>query len=172
MIKLTVNGRAVTTESDPTTRLLDFLRVELGLTGTKEGCGGGECGACTVLVDGAPICSCLMILGSAADREVVTVEGLGGKEGALHPVQQALVDQGAVQCGYCTPGLVLNVTAFLQSGDPREEPDVRRAISGNLCRCTGYAKILDAVSQAAESYPDASRKARPGAGADAEKGAQ
>ena len=155
-ITLTVNGRRVSTEADPTTRLLDFLRVELGLTGTKDGCGGGDCGACTVLVEGSPSCSCLMILGSAADREVLTIEGLHGEEGALHPVQQAFVDQGAVQCGYCTPGLIMNVTAFLESGEPREEPDVRKAISGNLCRCTGYAKILDAVSQAAESYPELS----------------
>ncbi|MDY0002991.1 MAG: (2Fe-2S)-binding protein [Polyangia bacterium] len=150
---LLVNGRKVTTCAEPTTRLLDFLRDELGLTGTKEGCGGGECGACTVIVDGSPVCSCLMLLGSAAGKEVLTVEGLHGEDGGLHPVQQAFVDHAAVQCGFCTPGLLMNATAYLESGDPKDPQSVRHALAGNLCRCTGYAKILDAVEQASRALP-------------------
>jgi len=147
---LTVNGRSVTTSAPPTTRLLDFLRDELGLTGTKEGCGSGECGACTVLVDGKPVCTCLMLLGSAEGRAVTTVEGLGNGE-TLHPVQQAFVEEGAVQCGFCTPGLVMNVTGVLAEDGPLPEEGIRHAIAGNLCRCTGYAKVVAAVKKAGGS---------------------
>ncbi len=148
-MKITVNGAVHITTAAPTTRLLDFLRNELGLTGAKEGCGGGECGACTVLVDGAPICSCLMILGSAADREVTTIEGLGDAEGGLDPLQQAFVDEGAVQCGYCTPGLVMSARALVDSGRPLDDKVVRTALAGNICRCTGYKKVVDAVLKVA-----------------------
>jgi len=144
-IKITVNGTDHFTGASPTMRLLDFLREDLGLTGAKEGCGGGECGACTVLVDGAPICSCLMVLGSAAEREVTTVEGLGDGHGGLDPIQQAFVDEGAVQCGYCTPGLVMSARALVDSGRELSDDVVRTALAGNICRCTGYKKVVDAV---------------------------
>lgn len=146
---ITVNGVVHITHASPTTRLLDFLREELGLTGAKEGCGGGECGACTVLVDGAPICSCLMVLGSAAEREVTTIEGLGDGAGGLDPIQQAFVEEGAVQCGYCTPGLVMSARALVDSGQELSDQVVRTALAGNICRCTGYKKVVDAVLKAA-----------------------
>lgn len=148
-IRITVNGTVHTTTAAPTTRLLDFLRDELGLTGVKEGCGGGECGACTVLVDGAPICSCLMMIGSAAEREVTTVEGLGDGAGGLDPIQQAFVEEGAVQCGYCTPGLVMSARALVDSGQDLTDEVVRTALAGNICRCTGYKKVVDAVLKVA-----------------------
>ena len=149
-ITLTVNGTAHRTTAAPTIRLLDYLRDELGLTGAKEGCGSGECGACTVLVDGAPICSCLMVLGSAAGREVTTIEGLGDEAGGLDPVQEAFVAVGAVQCGYCTPGLVLSARAFLDRGEEISDEAIRHAIAGNLCRCTGYTKVVTAIRDAAD----------------------
>jgi len=153
IMTITVNGVTHTTRAAPTTRLLDFLREELGLTGAKEGCGGGECGACTVLVDGNPICSCLMVLGSAAEREVTTIEGLGDGAGGLDPVQRAFVEEGAVQCGYCTPGLVMSARALVDSGRELNDHVVRTALAGNICRCTGYKKVVDAVLKVAATGP-------------------
>lgn len=148
-LRITVNGQVVETQAPPTTRLLDFLRGELGLTGTKEGCGGGECGACTVLVDGKPICSCLMLLGSAAGHVVTTIEEVHGADGGLHPVQEALVDEAGVQCGFCTPGIVMNLVGVLEEDGPQTDPDaIRHAMAGNLCRCTGYEKIVSAAQVA------------------------
>ena len=150
-LQIQVNGETVETHAAPTLRLLDFLRDELGLTGTKEGCGGGECGACTVLLDGKPVCSCLVLLGSAAGHAVTTVEGVSGPEGELHPVQEALVEEAGVQCGFCTPGIVMNVVGVLAEDGPQTDPDaIRQAIAGNLCRCTGYEKIVSAVQRASE----------------------
>ena len=148
---IAVNGKSHTVTVPLTMRLLDYVRDELGLTGAKESCGSGECGACTVLVDGRPICSCLMIVGSALGREVTTVEGLLAQDGTLHPVQQAFVDEGAIQCGYCTPGLVLSAKAFVDQGAEPTDDAVRQALAGNLCRCTGYAKIFKAVKKAASA---------------------
>lgn len=125
-------------DAPPMARLLDVLREECGLTGTKEGCGEGECGACTVLVDGEPVCACLVPVAQAADCEVITVEGLGGN----HPLQKAFVAEGAAQCGICTPGMLLTATT-IASGSSIEE--VRAALAGNLCRCTGYEAIYRAV---------------------------
>lgn len=128
-------------------RLLDVLREVLGLTGTKEGCGEGECGACTVLVDGKPVDSCLVLIGQVQGRAITTIEGLSnGKE--LHPLQQAFIDEGAIQCGYCTPGMILAAKALLDSNPNPGEEEIRRSISGNLCRCTGYQKIIKAVQAA------------------------
>ncbi len=149
VLTVRINGRLRTFEVEPGRRLLDLLRDDAGLTGTKEGCGAGECGACTVLVDGRPAPSCLVLASSCEGREVVTVEGLAPSPGALHPFQQALVEGGGVQCGFCTPGVAVTGAAALDRGvGDREEG--ARLLSGNLCRCTGYAKILDALEAAAE----------------------
>lgn len=140
-----VNGRAVSTP-DPGTRLLDFLREDLDLTGAKEGCGMGECGACTVLVDGEPLCSCLVLVGQVADAEVLTAEGLA--ERGLHPVQQAFVDAHASQCGFCTPGMIVSAAALLARDPEPDEDAVRLSLAGNLCRCTGYTAIFSALQEA------------------------
>jgi aerobic-type carbon monoxide dehydrogenase small subunit (CoxS/CutS family) len=137
-----VNGRPVAV-SDPARRLLDFLREDLGLTGAKEGCGMGECGACTVLVDGEPVCSCLVLCGQAANAEVTTAEGLA--ERGLHPVQRAFVEAFASQCGFCTPGMIVSAAALLASDPDPSEDSVKVALAGNLCRCTGYSAIFNAI---------------------------
>jgi carbon-monoxide dehydrogenase small subunit len=130
-------------------RLLDLLRQRLGLTGTKEGCGIGECGACTVLLDGLPVNSCLVPAAQAEGREILTIEGLEGEDGSLHPIQQAFIDAGAIQCGFCTPAMVLNAYALLEQNPSPEENEIKEAISGTLCRCTGYRQIIEAIILAA-----------------------
>jgi aerobic carbon-monoxide dehydrogenase small subunit len=148
-VSCTVNGEArVADDVWPGESLLYVLRERLGLPGSKNACEQGECGSCTVLLDGVPVCSCLVAAGQAEGRAVVTVEGLADGE-ELHPVQQAFVDAGAVQCGFCTPGLVVAVHDLLERNPTPDEGDVREALAGNLCRCTGYEKILDAVRLAA-----------------------
>ncbi|MDP7079103.1 MAG: (2Fe-2S)-binding protein [Candidatus Undinarchaeales archaeon] len=144
----TVNGRDHLVDPPGETRLLDMLRG-LGYTGVKEGCSSGECGACTVLLDGEPVCSCLIFAHQARAREVTTIEGVAGDE-RLHPIQQAFIDVGAVQCGFCTPGVILSSLALLRCNPDPSEKDVREALSGNLCRCTGYVKIVEAVLEAAK----------------------
>jgi carbon-monoxide dehydrogenase small subunit len=148
-VRFVVNGRTVERETDAGTRLLDLLREGLGLTGTKEGCGEGECGACTVLLDGRAVNSCLVLAPQVDGKEVVTVEGLAQGE-KLHPIQQAFVDEGAVQCGFCTPGFIMATYALLRENPDPSDDEIRSALEGNLCRCTGYAKILNAVRYAAE----------------------
>ncbi len=143
-----VNGRRVT-PTNRAMRLLDYLRDSLGLTGAKEGCGMGECGACTVLVDGEPVCSCLVLVGQIANADVVTAEGLATDE-RLHSVQQAFVDHHASQCGFCTPGIVVSAAALLTRTPHPDDADVREALVGNLCRCTGYQAIFRAVASLAE----------------------
>lgn len=135
--------------------LLYVLRERCGLPGSKNACEQGECGSCTVYLDGVPACSCLVAAGQAQGREVVTVEGLSSKAG-LHPVQQAFIEAGAVQCGFCTPGLIVATHDLLERSERPSDPEIREALAGNLCRCTGYEKILDAVRLAAErlSPPD------------------
>ncbi len=148
-IELTVNGTA--READDVWEgesLLYALRERLGLPGSKNACEQGECGSCTVYLDGLPVCSCLVAAGQAAGREVHTVEGLA-EGGHLHPVQQAFVDRGAVQCGFCTPGLVVTTHDLLERNPAPSDPEIREALAGNLCRCTGYEKIMDAVRAAA-----------------------
>lgn len=143
-ISLIVNGIPREIDASPSMRLLDVIRDVLGLTGTKEGCGEGECGACTVLLDGKPVDSCLVLAGQVQGREVTTIEGISdGKE--LHPLQRAFIDEGAVQCGYCTPGMILAAKALLDSNPNPSEEEIRQGISGNLCRCTGYKKIVKAI---------------------------
>lgn len=168
-----VNGRTVRAEVPATRTLLEFLREDLGLTGTKEGCGKGECGACTVLVDGKPVNSCLMLAYQADGKQVVTIEGLE-RDGSLHPIQEAFVTEGAVQCGFCTPGMIMSAKALLDANPSPTRDEIRQAISGNLCRCTGYAKIIRAIEVAAARLPGAERGDDPGAtgtGAGARAGA-
>jgi len=148
MIRLKVNGQTREVEAPPLARLLDVLRVTMGLPGTKEGCGEGECGACTVLLDGLPVNSCLVAAGQCAGREVTTVEGLA-TGAALTPLQQCFVEDGGAQCGICTPGMLIAADALLRANPRPTEDDVRDAIAGNLCRCTGYQRIVDSVMNAA-----------------------
>jgi carbon-monoxide dehydrogenase small subunit len=149
-LTLTVNGTLHQLDVPPLRRLLDVLRVDLGLTGTKEGCGEGECGACTVLLDGAPVNACLVPVLQAAGRTVETIEGLADGD-ELHPVQAAFVDHGAVQCGFCTPGMVLSAVALLRDHPRPTREQIREGLVGNICRCTGYHKIVDAVEAAARN---------------------
>jgi carbon-monoxide dehydrogenase small subunit len=147
-ISLTVNGESHTVEVDAKDLLLQVLREKLGLTGTKEGCGTGECGACTVLVDGEPVNSCLYLAMRAEGKTVLTIEGLA-QEGKLHPLQQAFIDNAAVQCGFCAPGMLLSAKALLDRNPRPTEREIREGIAGNICRCTGYVKVVKAIRQAA-----------------------
>ena len=150
IVEFCLNGKPVSMETAPDRRVVDLLREELGLTGTKECCGSGECGACTILVDGESRLSCLMLAAQLTGRSVTTIEGVAGEAG-MHIVQRAFVEQGAVQCGFCTPGMILATLDLLRRiPDPTRE-EVRRELSGNLCRCTGYQKIVDAVMVAASA---------------------
>ena len=150
VITCTVNGEDHTVLADPRDTLLELLRDRLGLTGTKEGCGNGNCGSCTVLMDGEPVCACLVLAGEAAGADVTTVEGL--KVGAArHPVQQALIDHGGTQCGFCTPGIIMSAVALLERNPTPTDGEIRHAIAGNICRCTGYEKIIRAIASAAAS---------------------
>ena len=147
-VRFTVNGRAVELRTHPMARLLDVLREELALTGTKEGCGEGECGACSVLVDGELVNSCLVPVAQVEGAAVATIEGVAG-DGELHPVQRAFVEHGGAQCGICTPGMVMAAVALLAHTPQPSEEQIRTGLAGNLCRCTGYMKIFDAVAAAA-----------------------
>ena len=148
-LNFSLNGLAESIEVTPRTRLLDALRNKLGLTGTKEGCGTGDCGSCTVLLDGKAVNSCMVAALQVEGCEVTTIEGVG-KPGDLHPVQQAMVQEGGIQCGFCTPGMVMSLKSlFDEESNPNEEA-VRVAISSNLCRCTGYDKIVRAIQDAAK----------------------
>src|SRR5690349_24804077 len=146
---LKVNGIAYPLELDAGRTLLTVLRGEVGLTGAKEGCDDSECGACMVLLDGQPVNSCSYLALQADGREIVTIEGLAGEDGQLHPLQQAFLDQGGVQCGFCTPGMLISAKALLDRNPSPDEDEIRLALSGNLCRCTGYSGIVRAVQVAA-----------------------
>lgn len=159
ILEMTVNGRLVRLEVDGLRPLLDVLRDDLGLTGTKVGCREGECGACTVLLNGKAVNSCLIPAMKAHGGEVITVEGLGTVE-APHPVQKALAEAGGVQCGYCTPGFVVSAVALLERNPHPSVEDVREAIAGNLCRCTGYVRIVRGILMAAEQM--ANHRIKPG----------
>ncbi|WP_352418369.1 (2Fe-2S)-binding protein [Proteiniborus sp.] len=148
-IELNVNGKVHSVEIDEDMRLVDVLRDKLGLLGAKEGCGEGECGACTVIMDGETVASCLVMAFQAEGKEILTIEGLGD-ENNLHPIQKAFLDEGAVQCGFCIPGMVLSAKALLDKNPSPNRNEIREAISGNLCRCTGYNKIVNAVEKAAK----------------------
>jgi aerobic carbon-monoxide dehydrogenase small subunit len=150
LINLNVNGTEYELAVAPNRTLTQALRDDLGLFGTKEGCGVGDCGACTVIMDGKPVNSCLVLAVQADGSEITTIEGVAGAEG-LHPVQQAFVELGAIQCGFCRPGMILSAKSLLDSRPEPTEREIREALSGNLCRCTGYQKIVEAVQEAAKT---------------------
>ncbi len=150
IIHLTVNGRAQELAVDIRASLADVLRRQLGLTSVKKGCEVGECGACTVLIDGRAVDSCLYLAVWADGREILTVEGLRAGDGSLHPVQRAFIEKAAVQCGFCTPGIIMSAVEIVGAGRRYTREELRRELSGHLCRCTGYENILDAVQQAVE----------------------
>ncbi len=149
-IAVSVNGVRYRRRVESRTLLSDFLRHDLGLAGTHVGCEHGVCGACTILLDGQPVRSCLMLAVQAENCEISTVEGLAGTDGEYHPLQQAMHDHHGLQCGYCTPGILMTMSAFLEENLSPSEEQVREALSGNLCRCTGYQNIVDAVMSAAK----------------------
>jgi carbon-monoxide dehydrogenase small subunit len=147
IVSFELNGKDVHVETSSDRRAVDLLREELGLAGTKESCGNGDCGACSILVDDKARLSCLTLAAQLQGRKVVTIEGVCGEDGRLHPVQKAFIESGALQCGYCTPGMVIAVIDLLNSNPSPSRNEIREAISGNLCRCGAYQKILDAVEE-------------------------
>jgi carbon-monoxide dehydrogenase small subunit len=149
-ISLHVNGDTYTLAVDPWKTLNEVLREDLGLTGTKLGCGSGDCGACTVMIDGKTVSSCLTLAMEAAGKEILTVEGLAESGEKLHPIQEAFLEKGAIQCGYCTAGMEMSALFLLKGNASPKEAEIRRGLSGNLCRCTGYNKIVDAIESAAQ----------------------
>ena len=149
-IKLFVNGDVYEVYTEPNRTLLDVLREDLELTGTKRGCDTGECGACTVLLNGKPVNSCLVLAIEADGQEVVTIEGISRPNLPLHPVQEAFIEKWAIQCGFCTPGMIVSAKALLDRNPDPSEEEIKQVLAGNLCRCTGYVKIVEAVRAAAE----------------------
>ncbi len=149
LISLTINNEKYELAVAPNQTLAEVLRYELGLTGTKQGCGVGDCGTCTVIMDGKPVNSCLVLAVQANGKHVLTIEGMQTDQG-LHPIQQAFVDDGAIQCGFCSPGMILTAKSLLDRNPKPNESEIRMAISGNLCRCTGYQKIVEAIQHASE----------------------
>jgi carbon-monoxide dehydrogenase small subunit len=150
IVRFRVNGEQTTVHVEPTKTLLDVLREDLFLTGTKRGCDSGECGACTVLLNGQAVHSCLILAAELDGKDVLTIEGLSKDRKELHPLQKAFIEKGAVQCGFCTPGLIMTAKALLDENPNPTEEEVRYDVSGNLCRCTGYSKIVEAILTAAE----------------------
>ncbi len=148
-INLTVNKKHYTLSVNPLKPLINVIREDIGLTGTKSGCGKGECGACTLLLNGKPVTSCIIPAAQANNADIVTIEGIGSEE-KLHPIQEAFVEEGAVQCGFCTPGMIISSYALLKKNSNPAEDEIKEAISGNLCRCTGYTKIIQAVKKASK----------------------
>jgi len=150
LITLSVNGESYQVAVEPSMTLLDVLRDGLGLIGAKKGCDLGNCGSCTVLLDGKPVLSCLLLAVEAQDKDILTIEGLA-ENGQLHPLQQAFIDYSALQCGFCTPGMLLSAKALIDENPQPTEEEVKEAISGNLCRCTGYIEIVEAILKVAQS---------------------
>ena len=148
-IKITVNGKTHELQVKPWETLLEVIRDELGLTGTKEGCGLGECGACTVIMDGKAVNSCLVLAPEADGKEIITIEGLGQGD-KLHPIQETFMERGGLQCGFCTPGIILSTKALLDENPKPTDEEIRRGIAGNFCRCTGYTKIFESIKVAAQ----------------------
>jgi aerobic carbon-monoxide dehydrogenase small subunit len=158
VLETMINGEAAELLVQPYHTLLEALRDTAGLTGTKEGCGTGDCGACTVHVDGKPVASCLMLAMQVRGRNVRTVEGLASSDGALHPVQNAFVKHGVPQCGFCIPGMIMSASALLEENPAPTDEEIRLGIAGNLCRCTGYTKMVAAIAEVAASGDPASGK--------------
>ena len=150
-VKFILNGNKVQMTVEDHWTLLHLLREKFGLTGTKEGCGSGECGACTVIVDGKAVNSCLYFAAEVDGTEVLTIEGLAARDGTLHPLQKSFVENGGIQCGFCSPGMIMSAKALLDENPRPSEADIRHALAGNLCRCTGYVKILDAIEAASRA---------------------
>jgi carbon-monoxide dehydrogenase small subunit len=148
IVEFTCNGEMKKVDVPADMRAIDLIRDVLGLTGTKEGCGKGECGACTILLDGKPVNSCLLCAPKLHGREIVTIEGVTKEGGKLHPIQEAFLEEGAVQCGFCTPGMIMSSKALLEKNSHPTEEEIEEAISGNICRCTGYIKIIKAIKSA------------------------
>ena len=154
LLQFHLNGKDIKVETRPDRRVIDLLREDLNLTGSKEACGAGECGACTIIVNDKTRLACLMLAAQLEDCRVLTIEGLGGPdENQLHPLQEAFIAGGAVQCGFCTPGMILTANALLQKNPAPTATQIREAISGNLCRCTGYQKIIESIQLMANSKP-------------------
>ncbi|CAM4091994.1 (2Fe-2S)-binding protein [Comamonas aquatilis] len=153
-VSCTVNGELLDFEVAPNRSLLDALRTEMGLTGTKKGCDVGECGSCTILLNGQPINACLVLAAEAHGTEITTIEGLQSPDGTLHPLQECFMQCGAAQCGFCTPGILVAAKALLDINPTPMEEDIRFAIAGNICRCTGYTKIVDAIAAAAPAMQE------------------
>ena len=152
LIRFTLNGHEVSAEVESHRMLLEVLRNTFHLTGTKEGCGQGECGACTVLVDGLSVDSCLYPAFEVEGKSVTTIEGLVEEGSTLHPIQEAFVEHGGIQCGFCTPGMIMSTKALLDENPHPTDDEIKRGISGNLCRCTGYVQIVESIRKAAEKY--------------------
>lgn len=148
LITLNINDQNYDVIVTPMDLLVDVIRKKIGLTGTKKGCGQGDCGACTVLIDGKPELSCLKLAISCVDKKITTIEGIANEDGTLHPIQESFLDNGAVQCGFCTPGMILSAKALVDRNPNPTEKEIKTAIAGNTCRCTGYIKIIEAI----ESY--------------------
>jgi len=152
-INITVNNKPYQLSIPPWRTLLEVIREDLGLTGTKEGCGLGECGACTVIMEGKAVNSCLVLATEADGKQITTIEGLADGD-KLHPLQQAFVDHGGLQCGFCTPGMIMSAKALLDENPTPSEEEIKRGIAGNLCRCTGYTKIIESIKAAAENMEE------------------
>ena len=149
-LNINVNGKNYSVEVSGEERLLDVLRDKLGLTGTKEGCGIGECGACTVLMNGKKVNSCIIFALQAEGSEILTIEGIKNADGSIHAIQEAFLEKGAVQCGYCTPGMIVSSYSLLTENSNPDDDEIKKAISGNFCRCTGYTQIIEAVRHASK----------------------
>ena len=151
-VSFELNGNKITMTVEDHWTLLRLIRDELGYTGTKEGCGSGECGACTVIVDGVAINSCLYLAAEIDGKQLVTIEGLASDDGALHPIQKSFVENGGIQCGFCSPGMIMSAKALLDENPNADEEEIKNAIAGNLCRCTGYVQIIDSIKAVSGHY--------------------
>ncbi len=160
LIKVTINGFLYEIEIESRRTLLEVLREQVGLTGTKKGCDRGNCGSCTVIINGNPVASCLTLAIEADGKNITTIEGLA-RDGHLHPVQKAFIEHGAIQCGFCTPGMIMSATALLGKNPNPTEDEIKEGVSGNLCRCGGYARIIEAVAAVRDQGPPAARQGNP-----------